>query len=161
VEAGVILSSDGTRHDIEVPAADAQGRRRVVVDGQVFDVQCEGPGPVFRVRVGDRTETLHCVAEGSTLHLFWQGRAYRLTRESAAIVAAPSAVGSLTAPMPGKIIAVEVAAGQTVTQGQPLVIVEAMKMETVVRAPRDGRVRVMSVSVGDRVTPGTVLVELE
>jgi acetyl/propionyl-CoA carboxylase alpha subunit len=159
LEARVILGSGNTRHEVDPGPADASGTRKIVIDGQTFEVAREGSAPVFRVRVGDQTETLHCVVDGATIHLFWQGRAYRLTREAAR---APRPVsGSLEAPMPGKVIAVSVVPGQTVAQGDPLVIVEAMKMETVVRAPRDGRVRAVRVAAGERVAPGLVLIELE
>jgi 3-methylcrotonyl-CoA carboxylase alpha subunit len=63
--------------------------------------------------------------------------------------------------MPGKVIAVKVAAGQQVTRGQELLVVEAMKMENAIRAPRDGRIKSVSAAVGDAVSPGTILVELE
>jgi 3-methylcrotonyl-CoA carboxylase alpha subunit len=155
----VILGSGAGRHDVDVRAADASGKRQVIVDGQVFEVTREGLGPVLRVRVGDHVETVHCVTDGSTIHLFWEGRAYQLTLETA--TAPRHASGSLEAPMPGKVIAVSVTEGQTVAQGDPLVIVEAMKMETVVRAPRDGRVRAVRVTAGERVAPGVVLIELE
>jgi acetyl/propionyl-CoA carboxylase alpha subunit len=155
----VILRSDAGRHEVDLRTAGASGTRQVVVDGQVFEVTREGERPVLRVRVGDRVETLHCIVDGPTIHLFWQGRAYRLTRETASVPRPAS--GSLEAPMPGKVIAVSVTVGQTVAQGDPLVIVEAMKMETVVRAPRDGRVRAVPVAAGERVAPGVVLVELE
>ena len=63
--------------------------------------------------------------------------------------------------MPGKVIAVKVEAGQAVTRGQELLVVEAMKMENAIRAPRDGVVKSISARVGDMVSPGMVLVELE
>ena len=63
--------------------------------------------------------------------------------------------------MPGKVIAVKVAAGDTVSKGDELLVVEAMKMENAVRAPRDGRVKTVAARVGEMVSPGTVLVELE
>jgi 3-methylcrotonyl-CoA carboxylase alpha subunit len=63
--------------------------------------------------------------------------------------------------MPGKVIAVKVEAGQQVTRGQELLVVEAMKMENAIRAPRDGRIKSVSAAVGDSVSPGTILVELE
>ena len=68
---------------------------------------------------------------------------------------------SLTAPMPGTVIRVEVAVGDTVTARQPLVVLEAMKMETPVSAPYDATVTAVHVAAGDRVAGGTVLVELE
>lgn len=61
------------------------------------------------------------------------------------------AAGRLTAPMPGKVVAVRVAAGADVKKGQPLVIVEAMKMEHTIIAPRDGIVEAVRARVGDQV----------
>ena len=67
----------------------------------------------------------------------------------------------MTAPMPGKVIDVRVAAGEHVESHQPLVVLEAMKMEQVVAAPYGGGVRSVDVAVGDQVTTGALLVELE
>jgi len=69
--------------------------------------------------------------------------------------------GSLRAPMPGKVVAVQAKAGDTVAKGQPLVVVEAMKMEHALTAPFDGVVAEVSASVGDQVTDGAVLAKVE
>jgi acetyl/propionyl-CoA carboxylase alpha subunit len=63
--------------------------------------------------------------------------------------------------MPGKVIDVKVATGAHVESHQPLVVLEAMKMEQVVTAPYEAGVRSVDVEVGDQVTSGTVLVTLE
>ncbi len=68
--------------------------------------------------------------------------------------------GGLTAPLPGSVIVVEVEAGQTVTAGQLLVVVEAMKMEHRVVAPTDGQVAEVRAVVGAQVAAGDVLVVL-
>ena len=68
---------------------------------------------------------------------------------------------SLTAPMPGTVIKVLLEAGATVTARQPLLVLEAMKMETPLVSPYDATVRAVYVSEGDRVAGGAVLVELE
>lgn len=131
-----------------------------VRDGQ-GEVEALAPG-TFLFRQGDRGETFHCVRDGDVVHLFWRGRAYRLEEETGRSRASHRhAGGGLEAPMPGKVIAVKVAPGDTVGKGDELLVVEAMKMENAVRAPRDGRVKSVSARVGDMVSPGVVLVELE
>ena len=63
--------------------------------------------------------------------------------------------------MPGTVIRVLVAAGDRVAARQPLVVLEAMKMETPLASPYDATVRAVHVAEGDRVAGGTLLVELE
>ncbi len=69
--------------------------------------------------------------------------------------------GRVTAPMPGKVIDVRVDTGARVESHQPLVVLEAMKMEQVVSAPYDATVGSVEVRPGEQVTTGTVLVTLE
>ena len=68
--------------------------------------------------------------------------------------------GRVTAPMPGKVIDVRVEPGALVEFHQPLVVLEAMKMEQIVTAPYDAAVQSIDVDVGDQVTTGTLLVTL-
>ena len=63
--------------------------------------------------------------------------------------------------MPGRVVRTLVASGDSVAKGQPLVVVEAMKMENELKAPRDGVVKRVTVQPGELVEAGTVLVELE
>ena len=67
----------------------------------------------------------------------------------------------MTAPMPGTVIRLLVAPGDTVKARQPLVVLEAMKMETPLTSPYDAVVRAVNVTEGDRVAGGAVLLELE
>jgi len=68
-------------------------------------------------------------------------------------------VGTLTAPMPGRIVTLLVAAGSRVTQGTPLLVMEAMKMEHTLTAPHDGVVNAFLTREGDLVAAGAVLVD--
>ena len=68
--------------------------------------------------------------------------------------------GGLRAPMPGKIVAVSAQAGDAVVKGQPIVVLEAMKMEHALTAPFDGTVSELSVSVGDQVTADAILAKV-
>ncbi|WP_296151609.1 biotin/lipoyl-containing protein, partial [Pseudonocardia sp. SCN 73-27] len=70
---------------------------------------------------------------------------------------AAAAAGSLLAPMPGGVVRVLAEAGASVTAGQPLVVLEAMKMEHTVAAPVDGIVSEIHVAQGDQVDTGQVL----
>ena len=72
-----------------------------------------------------------------------------------------SVEGGLTAPMPGKIIAVHVKPGQRVKQGAVLLVMEAMKMEHAVFAPAEGVVKEVLFDVGEQVNEGAILIELE
>jgi 3-methylcrotonyl-CoA carboxylase alpha subunit len=67
---------------------------------------------------------------------------------------------TLEAPLPGRVVKIAVAAGDEVRARQPLVIVEAMKIETAISAPRDGVVAAIRCTVGEAVSGGQVLVEL-
>lgn len=75
--------------------------------------------------------------------------------------AAPAAGGTtVEAPMPGKVLSVKAAVGQAVKFGEPLVIMEAMKMETEIVAPADGTVSQVLVNTGDSVDTGAAMVIL-
>jgi 3-methylcrotonyl-CoA carboxylase alpha subunit len=68
--------------------------------------------------------------------------------------------GGLTAPMPGRVVALLVQSGQTVKQGQPLAVLEAMKMEHTITSPRDGSIAELLYAVGDQVPEGGELLRL-
>jgi biotin carboxyl carrier protein len=148
----------------EASIREVDGGLQVTVDGEAFRIQVEefAPGS-FVVRRPGGCETFHCVGEAGAVHLWWRGVSYRLDRldERARRSGHRSHAGDLTAPMPGKVIAVKAAPGQPVARGDEILVVEAMKMENAIRAPRDGRIRSIAVAVGDAVTPGMVLAELE
>ena len=67
----------------------------------------------------------------------------------------------LSSPMPATVAIINARPQQDVSQGDVLIVLEAMKMELPIKAPRDGRVKAIACSVGDLVQPGIPLVELE
>ncbi|MDQ7813262.1 biotin/lipoyl-containing protein, partial [Brevundimonas sp.] len=69
----------------------------------------------------------------------------------------PASDGALRAPMPGKIVAVPAKPGDIVTKGQPIIVLEAMKMEHALVAPFDGVVETIGAAVGEQVVDGAVL----
>jgi 3-methylcrotonyl-CoA carboxylase alpha subunit len=73
----------------------------------------------------------------------------------------PAHAGQVSAPMPGKVVALLVNAGDAVKAGQPVVVTEAMKMEHTLTAPRDGRVAELLCRVGDQVPEGAELLRIE
>lgn len=74
--------------------------------------------------------------------------------------AAPAGPGTVPSPLAGTVISVEVTAGQKVTAGDTLLVLEAMKMNTTVGAPKDGTVASVEVAAGATVTEGQPLVTL-
>ena len=73
---------------------------------------------------------------------------------------AAGGTGKIAAPMPGKVIAVLVEVGARVEHGQPVVVIEAMKMETTLTADVDGEVATIAIAAGDTVEGGVLLVEI-
>jgi pyruvate carboxylase len=96
-----------------------------------------------------------------------QQRAVKIKDKRATVttVVRPKAVkgkdGSIGAPMPGLVTEVKVREGQEVKMGEPLCVLSAMKMETVVGAKKPGKIVSLPIIVGDNVAAGDLLVEIE
>ncbi|WP_448952213.1 acetyl/propionyl/methylcrotonyl-CoA carboxylase subunit alpha [Labrys neptuniae] len=116
-----------------------------------------------RLRVGDTVLQARAVLIGETLTLFADGRSTIFTvrdpRKPRGVES--ESAGRILSPMPGLVLSVSAVAGAAVEKGQPLVVIEAMKMEHTVAAPRAGVVKVVDVAVGDQVVAGAELVVLE
>lgn len=114
------------------------------------------------VTLGSARWTLAVYAVGERLAVFApQGQ--RELREVDALAHAGDSArpeGRLAAPMPGKVVSILVKAGDKVTQGQPLAVMEAMKMEHTLSAPRDGEVAELLYAPGDPVAEGAELLRL-
>jgi len=112
------------------------------------------------IRFGDRTLAADVVRDGDELHIFTDGRhrSLALVDIIAQSSTADAGGGRLTAPMPGKIIAISTEHGAKVARGAPLLVMEAMKMEHTIVAPADGVVAELLYGVGDQVAEGAELV---
>ena len=117
--------------------------------------------PVLAVIGGALDEPVALGSRGEAI-LFEGGAAFSLTlRRAHQGGAGDVSDGTVRAPMPGKIVALNVAKGAAVVKGQPLVTLEAMKMEHALAAPFDGLVAEVLAAVGDQVSEGVPLVRLE
>jgi 3-methylcrotonyl-CoA carboxylase alpha subunit len=103
------------------------------------------------------------VRHGQDLTILCDGHSHLLTVEDPAMLGTgqEEVVGRMTAPMPGKVVAIMVANGDHVDRGAPLVVLEAMKMEHTITAPVAGTVANIIYTVGDIVSEGAELISFE
>ena len=139
---------------------------KITIAGQTYDVQ-----------VGDiSTSPVEVVVDGTTYqvelpNISTTGATGPAPAAPEAVSPAPRALarpavptaggdGVVRSPMPGRIISVSVSVGDTVTKGQPVVVLESMKMENTITSPVDGTVSAVHVAAGDSVQHGQTLVEI-
>ncbi|MFP3741594.1 acetyl/propionyl/methylcrotonyl-CoA carboxylase subunit alpha [Achromobacter sp. SIMBA_011] len=123
----------------------------------------DGPARVLRITLDGRERAGTVVLHADKAHVFGDGAARVLDLYDPLAHAQDTQGdhgGGLTAPMPGKIISIAVKAGDSVAKGQPLLVMEAMKMEHTISAPADGKVEELFYAVGDQVTEGAELVSI-
>jgi biotin carboxyl carrier protein len=117
----------------------------------------------YVVDVGNRRERIYAAGPAHDRWLFWNGHVYRSSRVATAARSRrdrQSAVQVIAAPMPATVIKVLVSAGQTVTKGDTVVVLEAMKMELPLRATGDATVAAVRCAPGDLVQADATLIEL-
>jgi acetyl-CoA/propionyl-CoA carboxylase biotin carboxyl carrier protein len=135
----------GEPHDVEVPAE------------YVALVRSLGNG---RFAITDRGEW-RLGRDGDTVWIGHNGWAWPVREVSAGAGLAGTADGDLRAPMPGQVLLVPAAVGDRVSTGDPVVVLESMKMELVLAAPIDGTITELTVAVGDRVSVDQPLARVE
>jgi acetyl/propionyl-CoA carboxylase alpha subunit len=148
--AALMFDIDGRRIEVPGRTQEFEGVEVIDVDGDEVSLHNDGVRRRYRVRGSGRTWYVESPLGATTL-------------EEIERFPAPGSLvaeGSLIAPMPGTVVTVPVAEGDTVTAGQVLVTIEAMKMEHSLRAPSAGRVSEVRVAPGEQVNNGSVLVVL-
>lgn len=112
---------------------------------------------VLDLNAADKTVTLRINGHPHTVQL--KDRFDLLLEQMGMSHAASARAADLKAPMPGLIVGINVAPGDAVRKGDSLLILEAMKMENVLKAPADATVKTVRTNHGDRVEKGQVLIE--
>ena len=140
-----VFTASSEEHRVRV-AFGAEGRR-LSIDSQVHEAG------------GSKAQT---VRDGKSWHVFHQGVRWTLTlKEELGGLELDAGSGSLAAPMPGRVIKVFVQPGAKVKKGEPLLILEAMKMEHTITAPADGTVKEIHYAAGEQVLEGAELIKVE
>ena len=161
------LTINGAETSIDILAPAPQCRFRIA-DKPARDASIAAPEPcVYSILMDGRSYEARVEETPSGLVVVLDGYRFeievrdprRWTRQSGATGA--HGIQHLSAPMPGKVVRVLVAAGETVEAGQGLVVVEAMKMQNEIKAPRAGRILSVPASEGATVIAGEVLATID
>ncbi|WP_448616922.1 ATP-binding protein [Modestobacter sp. URMC 112] len=152
VERAIDLGHRGQVYRVSVATVGGD-RYRVGLDGRHLDVDVDRIGALeSRVRIGGRRYSVIAVHTGTSSLVEVDGSSHRISRDEAGVVRAPA---------PAVVVAMPAAVGTEVEAGQPVAVLESMKMETAVRAPYAGRVREILVSVNTQVDAGAPLLTVE
>jgi len=147
----------------EVQVARHGERATITIDGRDFEASLRGEGDARVLSLDTRSEPVWVIVHHDTAWVHAFGRAWTLSLvdpSSGSLADGPSQ-DTATAPMPGTVISVAVQAGQPVSAGQTMVVIESMKMQSEIVAMRDGRVGRVFVTVGETFDRGAALVALE
>jgi biotin carboxyl carrier protein len=132
---------------------------RVTVDGVTYDVSVELPEEAL---AGAPIPTPAIAAPVTTTPVIVQPPPASAPAPAAPTAAAgPSGPGDVPSPLTGRVTAVVVAAGQDVKEGDHLLTLEAMKMNTFVFAPRNGKVAEVKTAIGDAVEENQILMRIQ
>lgn len=140
-------------------------RYRAVIDGVIYEAEVLDSQPgKLTVSLGGRPAILYWAADGGNKWISMQGCTYLLEKPadpSARRSGSQSSEGILRAPMPALVRAVLAFAGDEVEKGQPLLLLEAMKMEIRLTAPIQGRIVRLEVAEGQTVERYAMLLEIQ
>ncbi|MFC1409640.1 biotin carboxylase N-terminal domain-containing protein [Streptacidiphilus sp. N1-12] len=147
--AGPDRSQDASRYEVQVREG-APFTARAVVDGEQLRLTVHGVTHSFTQATDNAVQWLSIDGDSWAVHP-------HDPLEQLALGAAGAGAAALNAPMPGTVTVVKAAVGDSVTKGQPLLILEAMKMEHVITAPYDGTLEQLRVAAGGTVAMDELL----
>jgi propionyl-CoA carboxylase alpha chain len=168
--AWVVLAAD-QRRDVEVSDLDAGLAILLAAEGRTLRLEAVEwrPGaPLFSARLDGRpfTATVAAAPEGFVIRLrAVRQRVLVMTPMSAElhqrlpVRAPPDTSRTVASPMPGLVVSMDVAEGEEVKEGQVICVIEAMKMQNIIRAERDGVIKMVGAKTGDSVAADDVLAE--
>jgi 3-methylcrotonyl-CoA carboxylase alpha subunit len=153
------MSFDHGETRIDVVLTSGPHASSLTIDGKTLQYHYTHDGGVYRATLGEHRVQGHVDFEHETAHVFADGQSWALRWHDplAQAGAQEGGEGRLTAPMPGKVIAVLAQPGAKVEKGAPLLVMEAMKMEHTISAPADGEIEEVLYAVGDQVPEGAQL----
>ncbi|MDB5798973.1 MAG: acetyl/propionyl/methylcrotonyl-CoA carboxylase subunit alpha [Paucimonas sp.] len=152
------------RHTLDLTYLGQRHAWRVTIAGVATDLAVvSSQADELAVRLGGETVHGNVVRDGETVHVFVEGEHVRLHWHDPMAHAGEQEEegGRLTAPMPGKIVALLVEKGALVEKGTPLLVMEAMKMEHTITAPQAGTVADLLYAVGEQVAEGVQLIAFD
>ncbi len=152
---GKTLKINGVKSDISVEFAQ-HDRVEIVFKNGASAAQ---KTPVQLLSVDHQAKTVHVKLKGNTYVVQLKSDFDRLLDQLGMGPGSGAKLNVIKAPMPGMVLDILVEAGQHVTKDQPLLILEAMKMENVIKAPRDGEIARVGVQRGIAIEKNTLLVE--
>ena len=155
-KTGVILYHEGERVQGELLGVHGGAMRHSTFDIRTEDGTFQAIGSPAYVFIDGEQVAMAETGDGRVV-VFEEGDMFEFLPRLTAAAGGSASDGGHRAPMPGKIVAAPAKAGDVVTKGQPVVVLEAMKMEHALTAPFDGVVAEFNVAVGDQVTDGAVL----
>lgn len=116
----------------------------------------------FLIDDGEKRLRVAVATDANATWVFVNGQVARIESVSEARTpAGKRGEGSVMSPMPATVVSLNAVPGQAVTEGETLIVLEAMKMELPIKAPRSGVVKAVHCATGDLVQPGVNLLELE
>ncbi|WP_417545790.1 acetyl/propionyl/methylcrotonyl-CoA carboxylase subunit alpha [Marinobacter sp.] len=147
-------------HELKILEKD--DRYEVFVDGSVYSLTAKLDDDYLQAVINGHRISIHGNLHNDQLVLFYEGDTFQCILYQENYISDDMAPeGGLTAPMNGAIVAVQTKVGDTVTAGQTLVIMEAMKMEHAIKAPADGVVSEIFFTEGEQVSEGAELIAIE